>query len=255
MGIDKRNIYYKTKRRPLDEETKNQIEAVQVKHPAYGHRRIALELKQNKKRILRVMKKYGIKPLRRRVKFFKKEDLNTPEIEYINVFKVLCPLVINYVWVSDFTYIEYNGRFIYLAVVQDYISREVLGIAISRYHDRVLVIEALLNALEKGTVRPWFIHSDQGSEYRSKEYTDLCKNLKITVSMSDKGSPWQNGNVESFFGRFKAESGDLNRFHELVELIAYIYQHVYYYNHERIHTSLGMSPVKFRLSRRRLLSK
>jgi len=191
------------------------------------------------------MHKYGIKPLRRRIKIFKKEDVNTPEIEYINVFKMLCPLVVNVVWVSDFIYIQYHGRFVYLAVVQEYISREVLGIAISRYHDRNLVIEALLNTFERGNTGARYIHSDQGSEYRSREYTELCNNLGLTISMSDKGSPWQNGQMESFFGRFKAESGDLNRFSELVELISYIYQQVYYYNNERIHTSLGMSPKKY----------
>lgn len=255
IGIDRRNIYYKSKRRIEDEEIKNQIESVQVKNPAYGHRRIALALEMNHKRILRIMKRFNLKPLRRKTKLFKKLDINTSKIHYVNIMMILCPLTVNKIWVSDFTYIKYQRKWIYLAVVQELLTREVMGIAISRYHNRSLVIEALLNALEKSGVKPEYVHSDQGSEYRSIEYIEICQSLGIKISMSDKGSPWQNGQMESFFGRFKEESGDLNRFENLVELIAYIYQQVYYYNNERIHTKLKMSPVKYRVLRRRLLSK
>lgn len=201
------------------------------------------------------MKKYGTKPLRRNIKHFKKLDINTPNIEYINIMKLLRPIKENIIWISDFTYIKYQGRFIYVAIVQDLFTKEVLGISISRYHDTNLVIEALLMAVEKYGFKPQYIHSDQGSEYRSAEYKELTKDLGIIISMSDKGSPWQNGQMESFFGRFKEENGDLNRFELLVELIEYIYMQVYYYNNERIHTSLGMSPVKFKKLRRRTLSK
>ena len=63
VNINPKNIYYKTKRDKQDEEVKNQIEAVQVANPAYGHRRIGWDLKMNHKKILRIMHKYGIKPL------------------------------------------------------------------------------------------------------------------------------------------------------------------------------------------------
>jgi len=76
LGISRSMFYYKHKRPDIDEEIKHQIESVLTTHKAYGHRRIALELKLNKKRILRVMKKFNIKPYRRRPKkFVKKDDL------------------------------------------------------------------------------------------------------------------------------------------------------------------------------------
>ena len=254
LNIERENIYYDKRRDKLDEEVKNQIETVQVDNPAYGHRRIAIELLMNKKKILRIMKKYGIKPLRRKVKLFKKQDCKSPTIAYINVMKLLCPVVANYIWVSDFTYIRYKGRFIYLAVVQDLLTKEVLGVAISRFHNKNLVIEALQNAIERTGTTPVYIHSDQGSEYRSEAYWKLCEKNGIIISMSDKGSPWQNGQMESFFGKFKAESGDLERFETLPELIEYIYKQVYYYNNQRIHTKLKMCPVKFREKQCRTLS-
>lgn len=73
--------------------------------------------------------------------------------------------------------------------------------------------------------------------------------------MSEKASPWQNGHQESFFGHFKLEAGDLNRFKTMGELIEYIYQQVYYYNHKRIHSILKMTPFAKRNQRGRLSKK
>lgn len=79
LGISRSSLYYKPKRPEIDLEVKAQIESVIGDNPAYGHKRIARELKLNKKRILRVMKKFGIKPYRRKAKPpFKKTDLNKP---------------------------------------------------------------------------------------------------------------------------------------------------------------------------------
>jgi len=254
IGIDLKNAYYKTIRHDEDLEMKAQIEAVMVPNPAYGHRRIAMHLKLNRKRILRVMNKFGLKPLRHRSKLFKKRDWETEDIDYVNIFKELCPIRENIVWVSDFTYIKYRGRFIYLASVQDFYTREILGISISRFHNRHLVEDALNDAVQKAGCAAQYIHSDQGSEYRSHDYRTLAKSFGIAISMSDKGSPWQNGQMESYFGRFKEESGDLNRFESLPELVEFIYQQVYYYNNQRIHTTLKMAPVQFKQEARRKLS-
>jgi len=254
MGLDLKNTYYKTIGQDADLELKAQIEAVIVDNPAYGHRRIAMHLKLNRKRILRIMHKFGLKPLRHRCKLFKKRDGETKAIDYVNSLKELCPIRENIVWVSDFTYIKYRGRFIYLASVQDFYTREVLGISISRFHNRHLVAEALNDAVQKAGCAAQYIHSDQGSEYRSHDYRTLAKSFGIAISMSDKGSPWQNGQMESYFGRFKEESGDLNRFESLPELVEFIYQQVYYYNHQRIHTTLKMAPVQFKQAARRKLS-
>lgn len=252
IGINRKNVYFKNIEIDPDLEVKNQIESVLVANPSYGHRRIAWSLKMNRKKILRVMHKYGIKPLRRRKKPFKKDDINQKPVEYINIMKVLCPLIPNIVWVTDFTYIKYRGRFIYVATVMDYVTRELLGIAISRFHNTDLVLEALMGSINKLKVTsktnkiPKYVHSDQGSEYKSERYVKYVKSNRMVISMSDKGSPWQNGRKESFFGRFKEENGDLDRFETLPELIEYIYKQIYYYNNSRIHTSLKMSPIQFK---------
>lgn len=82
--------------------------------------------------------------------------------------------------------------------------------------------------------------------YRSDEYQQLLISNDILPSMSAKGSPWQNGYQESFFSHFKEEFGDPNRFETLPELIEAIYLQIHYYNYERIHTALRMTPVQFK---------
>lgn len=246
LGISRSSLYYQPKRPAIDEEVRRQIESVMTDHPAYGHKRIALELKLNKKRIRRVMKKFGLKPFRRKVKPpDKPADRNRPVSHHLNLLIGLEITRPDSVWVTDFTYIKFQGKFLYLATVIDRFTREVIGVNISRFHNRFLVMGAVLYALETH-VPPQIIHSDQGSEYDSQDFVDLVTGLAIKISMSHKGSPWENGHQESFFGHLKGEGGDLNRFETDGELLEELYRMIYYYNHQRIHTALKMPPAKFR---------
>ena len=250
LGIARSSLYYKRKREETDVELKQQIEAVMVDHKDYGHKRIALDLKMGHNRIRRVMKKYGLKPYRRRRKsWVKKKDRGKSDTGIPNLIKPLLDqhLIIgpNYVWCTDFTYLKYQGKFIYLATIIDLCTREIVGVNISRFHNRFLVVGALEDAvIQYGTVE--IVHSDQGSEYDSEDFMAFVKIIGAKPSMSQKSSPWQNGHQESFFGHFKGEAGDLNRFGSLGELIEYIYQQIYYYNNKRIHSILKMTPVEKR---------
>lgn len=246
LGLSVSSLYYTPKRPEIDQEVKLQIESVMADHPAYGHKRIALALKLNKKRILRVMKKFNLKPYRRKAKKqIKKADLGKPPAKYENLIAGLTIDHPDQVWVTDFTYIKFHGKFIYLATVIDRYTREVVGFNLSRFHNRFLVMGAVLNALENYSP-PEIIHSDQGSEYDSRDFVDLVENLKIKLSMSRKGSPWENGHQESFFGHLKEEGGDLNRFETDGELVEELYRMIYYYNYQRIHTKLKMTPCQYR---------
>lgn len=248
LGVSRASLYYHHKRPALDAEIKQQIEAVLTDHPSYGHKRIALELKLNKKRILRVMKKFGIKPYRRRVRRpAKPNDLGKPPANVPNVTKTLCPIAPFVVYVSDFTYIRYQERFIYLATVMEMFTREIVGWNVSRYHNRALVIGALTDAMKRtGGTAPQYIHSDQGSEYDAEDYMTIAHAYGITISMSDKHSPWQNAFQESFYSHFKVDFGDPDRFESLPEFIEAIHQQIMEYNTNRIHTVLKTTPQLFR---------
>jgi putative transposase len=248
LGVSRSGLYYQRKRQLIDEEVKMQIESVMADHPRYGHKRIALKLKLNKKRIRRVMKKFNLKPIRRRInKARKKADEGKAATKFNNLIKGFCPIRPNVVWVSDFTYIKYQGRFIYLATIMDLYTREIIGWNISRFHNQELVLGALTDALKRNdNLSPLYFHSDQGSEYDSEGFTNFLENLKTQISMSKKASPWENGYQESFYSEFKMDLGDQNRFDDLAELIEAIHQTIYYYNNQRIHTKLKMSPVEFK---------
>jgi len=197
LGVSRQNLYYKPKMNEKNLAFKAEIEKVMVKHKAYGHKRIAIDLKANKKKVLRVMKLFSLKPLQRRKPPFKPEDLNQASMNIPNLIKGIIIDAPNQVWATDFTYLPYFGRFIYLATVEDIFTRQVIGWTVSIKHNTNLVMQAMLKALE-GHLAPKIAHSDQGSEYTSKNYLNFLKSLDIQVSMSKKASPWQNGCQESF---------------------------------------------------------
>lgn len=242
LHIPRSSFYYNSILDEKDNVLKKKIEEVMSNNASYGHKRIATELNLGRKQVLRVMKKFGLKPSRCRKKARKRGK--TEESASPNILASLFPLYKNHVWITDFTYLKWQNRWVYVCTVIDLFTREVIGISIKTNHSALLVSEALLNALVYNTP-PTIIHSDQGSEYRSRLYRQILRDYKILQSMSKKGSPWQNGYQESFFSNWKVDIGDINIFKNLGELTAEIYKSIYYYNNLRIHTSLGMPPRKF----------
>jgi transposase InsO family protein len=69
--------------------------------------------------------------------------------------------------------------------------------------------------------------------------------LGVIVSMSKKGSPWENGSQESFYSNFKLELENPNRFETEGQLIEKICQQIYYYNNVRIKNSIKMPPSQY----------
>lgn len=248
-GIARTSIYKGgTDRKLADEVVKDQILKVLETHPSYGHRRIAIELGLGKKRVRRVMKQFSIKPYKRKARWGKRRDERRAPAPYQNLTKGVCPIRPDIILVGDFTHIPYRGKILYLATFMDVYTREIVGWHISIRHTKELVLEALLDAIKHLGVVPKIVHTDQGSEYCSKEYISFLKELGIQISMSKKQSPWENAYQESFYNNFKTDLGlEFDRFESLGKLIAAIYQTINYYNNERIHTTLKMSPYQFKL--------
>ena len=247
LGIARSSLYYHPKREQYDAEMKQQILIVQGIHPSYGHKRIALAFGLNNKRIRRIMNKYGLKPYRRRVKQLrKKDDEGKSPTRWNNEIIGWCPIKPNIVWVSDFTYIKFQGTFIYLSTIMDLYTREIIGWHISTHHDTDLVLIALIHAITRTGTSPIYLHSDQGAEYDARLYEQMAKTHGIRTSMSRKSSPWENAFQESFYSQFKIDIGVISRFETIEELLEAIYQTIYYYNTDRIHTSLKMAPLAFK---------
>jgi putative transposase len=242
LGVSRSLLYYKHKQEDKDWATKVMIEEALRENHSYGHKRLATHLKINKKRVRRVMSKYGIRPYKRRGKKWRRSKATG--VDYPNLLLTNTPSYPGHIWASDFTYLWYKGAWLYVATVIDLYGREIVGLATSRHHDRWLVTQALLDAL-RYHAKPAIIHSDHGSEYKSKDYQALLTELGIKPSMAAKGCPWENGYQESFYSQFKVDLGDPARFGSLGELSAAIYRQIWYYNNQRIHTALKMSPLEF----------
>ena len=243
LGISRSSLYYEPKRKNKDLELMEKIKEVMSKNPSYGHKRIAIALNIGKNRALRIMKLFGLEPKLRRVKL--KYKIQKSKATRSNLIKNICPIAPNIIWATDFTWIKYKGCFIYLATVIDVFTKKIVGWHVLKNHSTDLVKLALFDAIKRSESIPETIHSDQGSEYESREYVNLLKSLGIKVSRSTVGSPWQNGFQEAFFSHFKLELDNPNRFKHLGELVNAIHKQIDYYNQDRIHSKLKMSPDKF----------
>lgn len=243
LGVSRQFLYYKHLQNDKDWELKVRIEEVLHEYPSYGYRRIAIHLKMNKKPVQRVMKIFGLKAYRRRGKRPKKNNKKS-SISYPNLLLEVKPEYPNHIWATDFTYIWFKDKFIYVCTVIDLFTRTIVGFSVSARHDRWLVITGFLDALRHNP-RPEILHSDHGREYTSRDYDRTVTELNITRSMSRPGCPWENGYQEGFYSQFKVDLGDPNRFNNLGEFTAEIYRTIFIYNHTRIHSALGMSPLQF----------
>jgi transposase InsO family protein len=245
LGVCRQSLYYKPKLPAKDLELKKQIQEVLTEHKAYGHRRIAIHLGINKKRILRVMKLFNLSPARKPRVPVKTDDLKCEESKNLNLFKNFNLNSPSQIWASDFTYLPYfNNKFLYLATIIDCFTKEITGWNLSFKHNSTLIENALIDALSKRK-KPKILHSDQGSEYKSEDFTKILKSNKIKQSMSKKSSPWENGMQESFYGKFKLELGHPKCYETLGELVEAIAHQIYYYNNKRIHTTIKCPPVVF----------
>jgi putative transposase len=151
--------------------------------------------------------------------------------------------------IGDITYIRVQGgKFCYLAVWQDKVTRRIIGWSLGLEMTAVLVISALEKAIRKGSVKVGaIIHSDRGSQYASNGFRQLLRKEGFRQSMSGKGNCYDNAQAESFFSRFKAELIENGVFEDLEQARSEIFSYIEgYYNRTRLHSSLGYkSPMEF----------
>ena len=243
LDVSRSTLHYVPKQPLKDQALRDRILTTLNEHPAYGHKRVALDLGIGKNRALRVMKKFGIKP---RICHRKPRYGGTMTVvgELPNRTKGISPIAPNVIWVGDFTYLGFHGKTIYLATVIDRFTREVLGWEIAFHHTTQLVLNVLEEALRKRTT-PYIFHSDQGSEYTSHICIEWIVTHKILPSYSPKGRPWKNGHQESFYDKFKLEFGKTSSYKTIELLIEAVGRYIQYYNTRRIHSALKMPPREF----------
>lgn len=234
-------LYYHHKQPDKDWILKQQIETVLREHPSYGHKRLALHLKINKKRVLRAMKLFGIKPYRHRGK---KPSYTKVKRAFPNLLITETPSYENRILATDFTEIIHNKTKLYVSTIIDLFTRKIVGANVAIRKGAPLSLQTLANALVRANP-PVIFHSDNGKEYEAKSFIGALQNIGVQISRSKPGCPWENGYQESFYDKFKLDLGDPNRFKTLGELVWAIHRTVYDYNNTRIHSILKMPPAEF----------
>jgi putative transposase len=250
--MDTSTYYYqpvdKTAKDEADQELVKEIEKIILELNGYGYRRVTKHLKRagkkvNHKRVLRLMRKHGLIKRRRR-RYVRTTDSKHSYQVYPNLVKELEVTKPNQVWVSDITYVRLLYEFVYLAAILDKYSRKAIGYALTDHIDSRLTLQALDMALVRRNPAPGCIHhSDRGVQYACVDYVSRLKRHGFLISMTRKGNPYENAEMESFFKTLKCEEVYLWEYRTLEEAQMRIDSFIReVYNKKRLHSSLGYVP-------------
>ncbi|PJG84788.1 hypothetical protein CVP05_09630 [Conservatibacter flavescens] len=145
---------------------------------------------------------------------------------------------------GDTTYVKVNGVCCYLAIVINLRNRQLIGWKMSRHHDAQLVVDALNQAMLR--VKPtttMLFHSDQGSIYGSKLFTECVQKHGLVQSMSRRGNCWDNAPTDRWFRSFKYE-WMLENYPSFESSVSDVKEYIMYYNYARPHQYLdGFTPI------------
>jgi transposase InsO family protein len=160
--------------------------------------------------------------------------------KYSNLIKGYSPNAPNRLWVSDITYIEVNGKFMYLFLITDAYSHKIVGWHLSKSYATEGALKALKMALnENKNIKGLIHHSDRGIQYCCKDYAAILKNKKIKISMTENGDPYENAIAERINGILKIEYLQ-KRYEDKVIAEKDVARAIYLYNNKRPHLSIEM---------------
>ena len=151
----------------------------------------------------------------------------------------------NLVWVSDITYVKVNGTFFYVCVIIDLFSRKVIAYKCSSSMSANLVISCFKEAfIKRNKPKNLIFHSDQGSQYTSKQFRDILDEFNVCQSVSNPGCPYDNAVAESFFKFLKLEELNRKSFSNKQDLQLSLFEYIEgFYNSRRPHSFNGnLSP-------------
>ena len=218
----------------------------------YGSPRVhadvcALGEKCSKHRVARLMRVAGIAAVLGYKRRYTRSGL--PSVVAPNhlqqLFKARKP---NQCWVTDITYIRTYEGWLYLCVVVDLYSRQVIGWSMSSRMKSDIVLDALLMAVWRR--RPQhnvIVHSDQGVQYTSDECQRFMQQHHLTCSMSRRGNCYDNAVAESFFHSLKTERIRRRIYSTRQEARSDIFHYIeIFYNRRRRHSFNDyLTPVEF----------
>lgn len=226
----------------------------------YGYRKLADDLRDQGEQVSenRVARLAGLAGIMAQVGYKRRPGKHggKPAVVASNIldrqFEVDAP---DRVWVTDITYIRTHEGWLYLSVVIDLFSRRVVGWSAQPRMTTDLALQALLAAVWRRKPKAKvMIHSDQGSQFTSREWQLFLGQHNLDASMSRRGNCHDNAVAESFFQLLKRERirrrTYLTREAARQDVFEYIEM---FYNPKRKHTNNGMlSPVDFEIRQQKL---
>lgn len=218
----------------------------------YGYRKITDDLRDEgetcgKHRVYRLMSAEGLRSqtgYRRRQGHYGKPAVVAPN-RLDQQFDVQAP---NQVWVTDITYIRTHEGWLYLAVVIDLFSRQVIGWSMQSRMETDLALNALLMAVWRRQPKSAVIvHSDQGSQFSSHDWQSFLKAHNLIASMSRRGNCYDNAVAESFFQLLKREwiRRKIYADRETARRDIFDYIELFYNTKRRHGYADGVAPVEF----------
>jgi transposase InsO family protein len=147
---------------------------------------------------------------------------------------------------SDLTYVRVGKEWHYICLLVELAHREIIGHAASNNKDAELV-KAAWYSIKEYLRKICIFHSDRGSEFKNVITDELLETFEIKRSLSAPGSPIDNAVSESMYDIVKTEFIYEERFTSPKDLQDKLSAWVWWYNNERIHSSLGyITPVESR---------
>lgn len=202
----------------------------------------------NRKRIMRIMRKYNIVcPIRRKKYKYKVTKEHKVCKNYLQrEFKQNVP---GKVMLTDISYLQYgNAKTAYLSTILDASTNEILSFKVRENMKLDLVISTLNELQDNQFVHfdDGMIHSDQGWHYTNPQFRIRAAEMGLQQSMSRRGNCWDNAPQESFFGHLKDEV-DIKQCNTFDELHTLISDYIDYYNNDRYQWNLNkMTPIQYR---------
>jgi len=197
--------------------------------------------KINKKRVRRLMRLMDIIALYPGPNLSKRYHK-----QYIRPY-LLRDLIIDHedqVWGIDITYLPFKKGFLYLFIIIDWHTRQIVDYEVSYTLEKEFVLRCLRRALRSR--KPEIINSDQGSHFTNQAYLDLMESNGVRISMDGKGQALDNIRTERFFRSLKYEDIYINEYVTPREMIAGVNRYILDYNTIRPHASLGgLAPDAF----------
>lgn len=173
--------------------------------PCLGYRLIADELREDgtiasERRVWRLCSQEGLFSLAHRRKGSKKRRQPGPAVHDDLVKRQFSATAPNVLWLTDITEHRTNEGKLYLCAVKDVFAGRIVGYSISDRMRASLAVNALQDAVRRrGYPTGVIVHSDRGSQFRSRKYRRALRRHRLRGSMGRVGACADNAAMESFF--------------------------------------------------------